>query len=47
VSENYGFKTSSETGDEGVLGPIDSEQQAFNTVKFKVDNNKLFKPLLA
>ena len=46
MSEKYGFKTSSETGDEGLLGPDDSEQQAFNVVKSMVDDHKFFKSLL-
>ena len=46
LSEKYGFKTSSETGDEGLLGPDDSEQQAFNVVKSMVEDHKFFKSLL-
>ena len=46
LSENYGIKTSLETGDEGLLGPVDSEQNAFKAVKSMVDDHKYFKPLL-
>ena len=46
LSENYGIKTSLETGDEGLLGPVDSEQKAFNAVKSMVDDHEFFKLLL-
>ena len=46
LSENYGIKTSLETGDEGLLGPVDSEQKAFNAVQSMVDDHEFFKPLL-
>ena len=46
VSEKYGFKTSSESSGEGLLGPDDSGQQAFNVVRSMVDNHEFFKSLL-
>jgi hypothetical protein len=43
VAEKYGFITSSETGEEGLLEPAENQRLAFDEVKSMVDNNKLFK----
>ncbi|MGK3740382.1 MAG: hypothetical protein ACI90V_007232 [Bacillariaceae sp.] len=48
MSEKYGFVTSSETGEEGLLGPgSNQQQQAFDAVKSMVDNHELFKSFFA